>query len=186
MRFYFNESQPFYSRYIVITKNAVRVYEDRARALSTYGRPLIAIPLAAVKRVERVKFDMRDDIRFENPSDYHLHLTKNLLEFELKDEFLPIYTHAHYTKMFKETSITMELSPNKKANSKLQSSISPYRNSTISKSSVMQGGPSPTRASHMLDMHKRTGHEMKQSPSKASKIVMRYINSYADVGPQIS
>lgn len=82
----------------------------------------------------------------------------------------------------------MELSPNKKApGNKLKSNLSPIRDSTISKrSSVMTGGPSPARASHMLDMHKRTGLELKQSPSKAAKIVMRYINSYADVGPQIS
>jgi hypothetical protein len=39
------------------------------------------------------------------------------------------------------------------------------------------------RSSHVLDMHKKTGIELRQSPSKAAKIVMRYINCYADVGP---
>ncbi len=32
-------------------------------------------------------------------------------------------------------------------------------------------------------MHKKTGGDLRASPSKAAKIVMRYINSYNDVGP---
>jgi hypothetical protein len=32
-------------------------------------------------------------------------------------------------------------------------------------------------------MSKKTGAELRESPSKAAKIVMRYINSYPDVGP---
>lgn len=35
-------------------------------------------------------------------------------------------------------------------------------------------------------MHKKTGTEFKESPSKAAKIVLRYINSYPDVGPQVT
>lgn len=38
----------------------------------------------------------------------------------------------------------------------------------------------------MLDLHKKTGVELRDSPSKAAKIVMRYINNYADVGPIIA
>ncbi len=65
-RFHFNDQQPFSERYLVITKSAVRVYETKQNALSTYGKPIIAIPLAAVRKAERIKFDLlRDDIRFE-------------------------------------------------------------------------------------------------------------------------
>ena len=35
-------------------------------------------------------------------------------------------------------------------------------------------------------MHKKTGVELRESPSKAAKIVMRYINNYQDVGPIIA
>ena len=149
---------------MIITKNAVRVYEDKTKALSTYGRPIVAIPLAAVKRAERLKFDTRDDTRFENTYEKNIALTKNIFEFQLKDEFLPIYTHQYYTKIFKETSISMELSPRKRPFGKMKSNLSPMRDSRISntnRSSIMTGGPSPARASHMLDMHKRTGHELK-------------------------
>jgi hypothetical protein len=80
----------------VLTKTAVRVYETKQKALSTYGKPIIAIPLAAVRKVERIKFDLlRDDIRFEGvpEDDISITLTKNMFEFLIKDEFLPIYTH---------------------------------------------------------------------------------------------
>jgi hypothetical protein len=52
-------------------------------------------------------------------------------------------------------------------------------------STSRMGGPSPNRASLFLDMHKKTGNELKSSPSKSSKIVMKYINNYPDVGPVI-
>ena len=50
----------------------------------------------------------------------------------------------------------------------------------------IMGGPSPNRAGQLLDMHKKTGIELRESPSKAAKIVLRYINSYADVGPVVA
>ena len=39
------------------------------------------------------------------------------------------------------------------------------------------------RHSQIIDMHKKTGVEIKPSPGKVSKISMKYINAYADVGP---
>lgn len=123
--------------------------------------------------------------------DEAVNLTKHMFEFLMKDEFLPIYTHNSYTKIFKDTSITMELSPNKRRSVGKNSTMSPFRQdrSTISQRSSQIASPSTTsvnlRSSHVLDMHKKTGIEMRQSPSKGSKIVMRYINCYADVGPQL-
>jgi hypothetical protein len=118
----------------------LRVYETKQKALSTYGKPIIAIPLAAVRKAERIKFDLlRDDIRFENvpAEDISITLTKNMFEFLIKDEFLPIYTHQAYSKIFKDTSITMELSPDKRKSVGRNSQMSPYKanTSTMSKRS---------------------------------------------------
>jgi hypothetical protein len=60
------------------------------------------------------------------------------------------------------------------------------RDSTISKlgsGSRMTSinGASSGRA--YLDVHKKTGVELRESPSKGAKIVMKYINCYQDVGP---
>lgn len=82
---------------------------------------------------------MREDIRFENvpPEDLQVTLTKNMFEFVLKDEFLPIYTHQSYARIFKESSMVMEMSPGKSKWNGKRSQMSPGRmeNSTISKRS---------------------------------------------------
>lgn len=62
--------------------------------------------------------------------------------------------------MFKDTSMTMELSPSK--NRSVNKGSSPMRNSTISyrSTSKMGSNQSPGRGSLMfLDMHKKTGNE---------------------------
>lgn len=38
----------------------------------------------------------------------------------------------------------------------------------------------------VLDLHKKTGVELRESPSKSAKIAMKYINGYADVGPIVA
>lgn len=57
-----------------------------------------------------------------------------MFELFLKDEFLPIYTHIQYARMFKDTSIAMEISPKRSVNKKSVMS-SPGRESTTSKRS---------------------------------------------------
>lgn len=53
----------------------------------------MAIPIAAVKRVDRIRFDIRDDLRFDNTNDQTIELSKNLFELLINDDFLPIYTN---------------------------------------------------------------------------------------------
>jgi len=50
-----------------------------------------------------------------------------------------------------------------------------------SRMTMMNGGAFSNRGH--LDLHKKTGIEVRESPSKGAKIVMKYINNYADVGP---
>jgi hypothetical protein len=67
-----------------------------------------------------------------------------MFEFIIKDEFLPIYTHQQYNKIFKDTSISMELSPGKRSVGK-KSQMSPFRDSmqasTMSKRSSAMTSP---------------------------------------------
>ena len=60
-KFNFNEFSPYSQRHVVVTKTAIRVYESKDKALSTYGKPIIAIPLSAVTAVQRTTFDTKDD-----------------------------------------------------------------------------------------------------------------------------
>lgn len=122
----------------MITKTAIRIFENKEKSLSTYGKPIIAIPLNAVSKVERTSFDLNSDDRMHGINKQNALLNKNLLEIILKDEFLPIYTHQQYTKMFNDASVAFEvsqMSPNKKRSSTVLKSTngSPYRGSNVSK-----------------------------------------------------
>ena len=87
-----------------MTKTALRVYDVKKDALTTYGKPIIAIPLIAIRSIERLMINLGDDYRIhEQGLNIKAHiLVKNMFEFQLKDEFLPIYTNNQYTKMFKD------------------------------------------------------------------------------------
>lgn len=123
----------------------------------------------------------------EGASEIIKTLNKNMFEFNLKEDFLPIYTHSQYSKMFKDTSMVMEMSPDRrKSTAKGQSPMRGGSTSSKMMQSTSQIGPSPGRLGQVLDLHKKTGVELRESPSKAAKIVMRYINNYADVGPIIA
>lgn len=93
--------------------------------------------------------------------------------------------------MFKDTSVAFDISPDKRKSVSRKSGAlgsSPMRASTTSRmmgSSTSQMGMSPRGQGMFLDMHKKTGVELRSSPSKNSKIVMRYINNYQDVGPVV-
>ena len=64
-------------------------------ALTTYGKPIIAIPLIAIRSIERLMINLGEDERIrEQGLNIKAHiLAKNMFEFQLKDEFLPIYTN---------------------------------------------------------------------------------------------
>ena len=80
----------FVSRYIQVTETAIRVYRNRAFALSQGHRPLLAIPVEAFLKVEKVNFDLKiiekNKARFQ---DY----TDNQFEIFLKDDFIDYYVN---------------------------------------------------------------------------------------------
>ena len=190
-RYNFADYEAFSGRYLIITKSAVRVYESADRAVTSPGKPLVAIPLSAVRKVHKVKFDAKDDERLADESVHKQ--AGNMFEFFVKDDFLPIYTHAEYSKAFKDQSVIMEKSPNKRNTMHDSSKLSsPGRGSNVSRSSAFfsPGGHSRLGASQMkggagsIQMSNRSTQHVKESPSKAAKITLQYINKYHDVGPK--
>ena len=119
-----------------MTKSAVRIYETKKDALSTYGKPIVAIPLNAVSKVERVMFNMADDQRMDSVDLKTKTLNSNLFELHLKDEFLPIYTNPGYTKIFKDTSVAFDVSPDKRRSIARKNGASPMRMSNTSTSKM--------------------------------------------------
>ena len=47
-KFNYMQHSPYHSRYVVITKSALRIYEDQNSSLGQYSKPVLAIPLSAV------------------------------------------------------------------------------------------------------------------------------------------
>ena len=95
-KFSFHDFSPFAERFAVLTKTALRIYDVKKDALTTYGKPIIAVPLIAIRSIERLMLNFSDDERLKEEGLNHKahHLTKNMFEFQLKDEFLPIYTNV--------------------------------------------------------------------------------------------
>ena len=80
----------FVSRYIQVTESAIRIYRNRAFALSQSHKPLLAIPVEAFLKVERVDFDLKivekNQARFQDYQD-------NQFEIFLKDDFIDYYVN---------------------------------------------------------------------------------------------
>lgn len=192
-KYQFADYEPFVGRHLVITKTAIRVYENADKAVISPQKPLMAIPLAAVRKIHRVKFDSKDDERLHQDKNVK-ETSENMFEFFIKDEFLPILTHMEYTKAFKDQSVVMEKSPAKRSsNADVSKMSSPGRGSNVSRTSQFL---SPLGASRLgsstqgpknpgsISMNSRGGHRVKESPSKAARITLQYINKYHDVGPK--
>lgn len=64
-KFNFNDFKPYSQVHVVFTKSSIRIYESKGKAVSTYGKPFLALPLSAVAKIERIKFDVTDDSRME-------------------------------------------------------------------------------------------------------------------------
>ena len=84
---------------------------------------MFALPLSAIRGISRIKFDSEDQrimeshrINVENvdkkiTSNLSRALSKNMFELHIRDEFLPIYMHSLYSKLFSENHTVVQLSP---------------------------------------------------------------------------
>jgi hypothetical protein len=90
MKFKPGYSGTFVSRYIQVTETAFRIYRNRAFALSGSHRPLLAVPVEAFLKVERVDFDLK--IGEKNQKRFG-DLIENQFEIFLKDDFIDYYVN---------------------------------------------------------------------------------------------
>ncbi len=85
-RYNFEEYEPFNARFVVVTRNALRIYENEKQSLNSYSRPICAIPLSAISHVSRTQFPKGDDDRLTQEG--YQKKASNMFELFLKDEFL--------------------------------------------------------------------------------------------------
>jgi hypothetical protein len=48
----------FIPRWVQVTEKALKYFKGRCNAITCCNKPLLAIPLAAIKKVERVNFEL--------------------------------------------------------------------------------------------------------------------------------
>ena len=76
-----------------MTEKALRVFKGRCNAITCCNKPLTAIPILAMKKVERVNFDL-----FFNKREMEKAASFNPNQFEifLKDDFIDMYLRPEY------------------------------------------------------------------------------------------
>jgi hypothetical protein len=83
----------FVNRWVQVTEKAFKFYKDRCNAITCSHKPLMAIPITSVKKVERVSFDL--PFKKNEKEKYGAYLA-NQFEIQLKKDFLPMYLRPDY------------------------------------------------------------------------------------------
>lgn len=86
------------SRWVSVTEKALKVYKGKCNAITCCNKPLVAIPLAAIKKVERVHFELPIN---KKDLEKNAEFLENQFEIFLKDGFLDIYLPPDYDKRMK-------------------------------------------------------------------------------------
>lgn len=83
----------FYTRWVVVTENALRLYKSRCNSITCVTKPLFAIPVKAILKVEHVDFDVhmskKEKAKFEE-------CLPNQFEIYVKEDFIDFYMSADY------------------------------------------------------------------------------------------
>ena len=78
-----------------MTEKALKYHTSRCNAITCCNKPLIAIPIAAIKKVQRVNFDLhfskKDKAKYDEVLQYQF-------EVFLKEGFLDLYLKPDYDK----------------------------------------------------------------------------------------
>lgn len=83
----------FLGRWAQVTEKAFKLYKNRCNAITCNNKPLMAIPVAAIKRVEKVQFEIVLNAR---EADKYQPYIQNQIEIYLKDDFLDLYLRPTY------------------------------------------------------------------------------------------
>jgi hypothetical protein len=83
----------FFNRWVQVTDKALKYFKGRCNAITCCNKPLMAIPIKAIKRVERVNFDLPFSKR---EKDKYAPYLDQQFEIFLKDDFIDIYLKPTY------------------------------------------------------------------------------------------
>jgi len=83
----------YLNRWVQVTEKGFRYFKGRCNAITCCNKPLTAIPILAIKKVERVNFNL-----YFNKKEQERAAAFNDTQFEifLKDDFIDIYLRPDY------------------------------------------------------------------------------------------
>ena len=58
MKYKASINSSFLSRWVSVSEKALKIYKGKCNAVTCCNKPLVAIPIAAIKKVERVNFEL--------------------------------------------------------------------------------------------------------------------------------
>ncbi len=83
----------FLTRWVQVTEKAFRIYKNRGNAITFGKKPLLAVPVAAFKKIDRTHMDLpvteRDKPRYEV-------FIENLFEIYLKEDFIELFVSPQF------------------------------------------------------------------------------------------
>jgi hypothetical protein len=82
----------FMSRWLQVTDTALRYYKGRCNAITCCNKPLMALPVAAIEKVELVQHSLPYNKKDATQANYMQHQ----LEIFLKEDFLDLYIRPDY------------------------------------------------------------------------------------------
>lgn len=110
----------FLNRWLQVTEKAFKYYKNRCNAVTCCNKPLQAIPIAAIKKVEKVSFDLKIG---KKDAEKYAEYNQNQFEVYLKDDFIEIFVRPDYEQKqtCNHTHANSKDSPNALGQSHLQS-----------------------------------------------------------------
>lgn len=76
-----------------MTEKGFKFYKNRCNAITCSNKPLMAIPITSILKIEKVQFDLPFK---KNEKDKYGSYLSNQFEIYLKEDFLPIFLKPEY------------------------------------------------------------------------------------------
>ena len=160
-----------------MTEKALRVFKGRCNAITCCNKPLTAIPILAIKKVQRVNFELFFNKREQekaagfNPNQFEIFLKDDFIDIYLRPEYEAKVTCAHdhnhshgNPNESKQFGSNIHGSPANVRNfqsSQGQSFMADFRSSSPSRKTLKHGSPGKVREAGP-NSHPFTAPEMKQ------------------------
>ena len=182
----------FISRWIQVTDSSLKYFKGRCNAITCCNNALMAIPIVAIKKVERVHFDLPMS---KKEKEKHTQSIENLFEIHLKDDFIDIYLKPDYEHRINHCGHSPSTTERRSPSISPQKGVSPfidapvsvdsYKPSFLSTSSPRKPSFKPCSPGKIRGLD-GTNHEMTQDEMKQRYMVVEEGHRISDLHDKIT